>query len=144
MTTESHEDKWRRLQPAGVGSAGAQNPQAEAHATSGMHHPNYLKVWAILVALLVVSVLGSMSHTRKIVLIAAFGVAVVKAALVAKNFMHVTVEKRWVPYLLVLCLLFIVILFAGVSPDVMRHSGLHWSNPSANQPAQTGAATKHE
>jgi caa(3)-type oxidase subunit IV len=114
--------------------------QTEAH----IHHPNYIKVWAILVALLVVSVLGSFSHIRTVVLIAAFGVAVIKAALVAKNFMHVTIEKRWVPYLLIVCLLFVVILFAGVSPDVMKHSGEHWNNPSAHQPAQSAAAAKHE
>ena len=112
----------------------------EAH----VQHPNYVKIWAILVALLIVSVLGSMSHIREVVLIAAFGVALAKAYMVAKNFMHVTVEKRWVPYLLIVCLLFIFILFAGVSPDVMKHTGLHWTNPSANQPLQTGAAAKHE
>ncbi|HEV2522087.1 MAG TPA: cytochrome C oxidase subunit IV family protein [Candidatus Acidoferrales bacterium] len=109
---------------------------------SHVHHPNYVKIWAILVALLVVSVLGSFSHTREIVLIAAFGVAFVKAFLVAKNFMHVTVEKRWVPYLLALCLLFIMILFAGVSPDVMKHTGLHWNNPSATAAADSGAKAK--
>ena len=108
----------------------------EAH----VHHPNYVKIWAILVALLIVSVLGSMSHVRVVLLIAAFGVAVVKAYLVAKNFMHVNVEKRWVPYLLIMCLLFIVILFAGVAPDVMKHSGLHWNNNPANQAAQSGAS----
>ena len=107
-------------------------------------HPNYVKVWAILVALLIVSVLGSRTHIREVVLIAAFGVAVVKAYLVAKNFMHVTVEKRWVPYLLVMCLLFVAILFAGVAPDVMKHSGLHWANPSALRPAGSGATAKHE
>jgi len=79
-----------------------------------------------------------------VVLFAAFGVAIVKAFLVAKNFMHINVEKRWVPYLLIVCLLFVVILFAGVSPDVMKHSGLHWTNPSADQPAQPGAPLKHD
>jgi len=114
----------------------------EAH----VHHPNYVKIWAILVVLLIVSVLGSMSHIREVVLIAAFGVALAKAFLVAKNFMHVNVEKRWVPYLLIMCLLFIAILFAGVSPDVMKHSGLNWNKNSANPTAQSGAgaATKRE
>src|SRR5579863_10786371 len=112
----------------------------EAH----VQHPNYVKIWAILVALLIVSVLGSMTHIRDVVLIAAFGVALVKAYLVAKNFMHVNVEKRWVPYLLIVCLLFVVILFAGVAPDVMKQSGLHWVKPSVNQPAASSAATKHE
>src|SRR5260370_9532584 len=114
----------------------------EAH----VQHHNYVRVWAILVALLIVSVVGSLSHIRDVVLIAAFGVALVKAYLVAKNFMHVNVEKRWVPYLLVMCLLFITILFAGVAPDVMKQSGLHWSKNSANQPLPSvaGAAAEHE
>src|SRR5580704_13091872 len=112
----------------------------EAH----VQHPNYVRIWAILVALLLVSVVGSMSHIRDVVLIAAFGVALVKAYLVAKNFMHVNVEKRWVPYLLIMCLLFIAILFAGVSPDVMKHAGLNWNKNPVNQPADPGAAAKHE
>ena len=111
-----------------------------------VHHPNYVKIWAILVLLLIVSVAGSMSHIREVVLIAAFGVALVKAYLVAKNFMHLNVEKRWVPYLLIMCLLFVGVLFAGVAPDVMKHSGLHWTkNPLAQSaPAAAGAATKNE
>ena len=107
----------------------------EAH----IHHPNYVKIWAILVALLIVSVLGSMSHVRVVLLIAAFGVALAKAYLVAKNFMHVNVEKRWVPYLLIMCLLFVVILFAGVAPDVMKQGGLHWSKNPAAQSVPSGA-----
>jgi caa(3)-type oxidase subunit IV len=115
-------------------------------AESHVHHPNYVKIWAILVALLVVSVAGSLSGIRGVVLIAAFGVAVVKAFLVAKNFMHVSVEKRWVPYLLLVMVAFVVILFAGVAPDIMRHGGLHWSNDAAKQAVETGlkAAPKHE
>jgi caa(3)-type oxidase subunit IV len=111
-----------------------------------VQHPNYVKIWAILVVLLLVSVVGSMSHVREVVLIAAFGVALVKAYLVAKNFMHVNVEKRWVPYLLIMCLLFIAILFAGVAPDVMKQSGLHWTKSPADQsvPSAAGAAAKHE
>jgi caa(3)-type oxidase subunit IV len=111
-----------------------------------VHHPNYIKIWAILVVLLIVSVVGSMSHIREVVLIAAFGVALVKAYLVAKNFMHVNVEKRWVPYLLIMCLLFIAIFFAGVAPDVMKHNGLNWNKNPVNQAVQPGgiAAPKNE
>jgi caa(3)-type oxidase subunit IV len=114
---------------------------------SHVHHPNYVKIWAILVALLAVSVVGSLSSIRSVMLIAAFGVAVVKAFLVAKNFMHLNVEKRWVPYLLLVMLAFIVILFAGVSPDIMKHSGLHWSNDAAKHSVEIGSqagAPKHE
>ncbi len=114
----------------------------EAH----VQHPNYVRIWAILVALLLVSVVGSLSHIRDVVLIAAFGVALVKAYLVAKNFMHVNVEKRWVPYLLIMCLLFIAILFAGVAPDVMKHAGLNWNKNPVNQSVQSGrsAVPKNE
>jgi caa(3)-type oxidase subunit IV len=106
-----------------------------------IHHPNYVKVWAILVILLLVSVLGSLSSIRSVVLIAAFGVALAKTYLVAKNFMHVNIEKRWVPYLLATCLVFMIILFAAVAPDVMKHSGQHWENNAAEQAVGSGART---
>ena len=97
----------------------------------------YVKTWALLMVLLIVSVLGSMSSMRWVVLAAAFGVAGVKAYLVARNFMHITVEKRWVLYLLLVCVCCIVMLFAGVSPDVMKHDGLHRSNDAAKHTAET-------
>lgn len=109
-----------------------------------VHHPNYIKIWAILVALLVISVVGSMSNIRSVVLIAAFGIALVKAFLVAKNFMHINVEKRWVPYLLIICLACVVVLFAGVAPDVMKHAGLHWNNDAAQHAVESGSTEKHE
>jgi caa(3)-type oxidase subunit IV len=114
---------------------------------SHVHHPNYVKVWAILLALLILSVLCSMTDIRWLVLVAAFGVALVKAFLVAKNFMHVNIEKRFVPYLLLVCIAFIVILFAGVAPDVMKHQGERWSNDAAKHAVQTGSQgvnPKHE
>jgi len=92
-----------------------------------------------LVVLLIVSVLGPMTGIRWLILLAAFGVAVVKAYLVARNFMHVTLERRWVAYLLVVCLAFLVILFAGIAPDVMKHWGLHWENYSARQAVESGS-----
>lgn len=113
---------------------------------SHVHHPNYVKVWALLVTLLVVSLIGSRSHVRAVLLVAAFGVAVAKAYLVAKNFMHVTIEKRWVPYLLVMCLLFLAILFAGVAPDVMKQSGENWNKNLTGPTAASTASppAKHE
>ena len=67
-----------------------------AHA----RHRNYVKIWAILVGLLFLSVLGPMTGIRTVMLITAFGVALVKAYMVAKNFMHVDVEKPIVHFLL--------------------------------------------
>jgi caa(3)-type oxidase subunit IV len=101
---------------------------AESHAGHGEHHshPNYVKIWAILVALLVVSVAGPMLGIRVVTLIAAFGIALVKAYLVAKNFMHVNVEKPVIHWILGVALVLMVLLYAGVSPDAGRDSGHNW------------------
>jgi len=107
--------------------------------TAPIHHPNYVKIWAVLVVLLLISVLGPMTGIRPLILFTAFGIAIVKAYMVAKNFMHVNLEKRWVSYLLITCLLFMGILFAGVAPDVMRHQGLHWRNYAAQKAVESGA-----
>jgi caa(3)-type oxidase subunit IV len=98
---------------------------AAAHAGEH-HHPNYVKIWAILVGLLVVSVVGPMLGIRAVTLIAAFGIALVKAYMVAKNFMHVNVEKPIVHYALGLALVLMVLLYAGISPDAGRASGQNW------------------
>lgn len=96
-----------------------------AHAQG--HHPtNYVKIWAILVGLLVVSVLGPMLGNPIITLITAFGIALVKAYLVAKNFMHLDVEKPIVHWALGAALVLMVLLYAGVMPDVGRASGERW------------------
>lgn len=90
------------------------------------HHPNYVKIWGILVVLLVVSVVGPMLGIRVVTLIAAFGIALVKAYLVAKNFMHVNVEKPIVHFALGAALVLMVLLYAGISPDAGRASGQNW------------------
>lgn len=111
---------------------------------SPTHHPDYVKVWGILVVLLIVSIVGSWAGIRWLTLALAFGVAFSKAYLVAKNFMHLNVEKRWIPYLLIVCVAFMVILFAGVAPDVLRHRGLFWVNDSAERAVHSvGPSTDH-
>lgn len=96
----------------------------------------YVRIWALLVALLVVSVIGPMIGITLVTLITAFGVAIVKAYLVAKHFMHLTVERRIVGYLLAACLGFILLFWAGTAPDVMRHEGTNWKNTSARPEQQ--------
>ena len=49
-------------------------------------HPNYRKIYFVLLALLVISVAGPFVGIRWITLITAFGIAVVKARLVVQNF----------------------------------------------------------
>ncbi len=47
------------------------------------HHPNYVKIWAVLVILLVVSVLGPMLGIKAVTLITAFGIGIM--AMVARK-----------------------------------------------------------
>jgi caa(3)-type oxidase subunit IV len=93
-----------------------------AHA----HHRNYVKIWATLVVLLLISVFGPFLGIRVVTLIAAFGVAVVKAYMVAKNFMHLDIEKPIVHWVLATAVVLMVLLFAGLAPDVMMGSGSGW------------------
>lgn len=96
------------------------------------HAPtNYVKIWAILLVLLVISVAGPFLEIQAVTLITAFGIAVVKAYMVAKNFMHVNVQKRFVAYMLLTCLVFMALFFAGTAPDVMKAEGNNWYKPEA-------------
>jgi len=98
---------------------------AEEHT----HHGNYVKIWAILSVLLFISVAGPMLEIQVVTLITAFGIACVKAYLVAKHFMHITMAQRYVTYLVTTCLVFMLLLFAGVAPDVMKTDGDNWVKP---------------
>ena len=65
------------------------------------HGPShYIKIWKILLVLLVISVLGPELEIKIVTLITAFGIAVVKAYMVAKYFMHVNIERKYVHYIL--------------------------------------------
>ena len=107
------------------------------------HHGNYLRIWAILVVLLVISVAGPFFGHPLVTLVTAFGIAVVKAYLVAKNFMHIDVAPRYVAYLVGTMLMFMLLFFAGASPDVMKSEGTAWEKPawvSAHEAALHGGA----
>ena len=92
-------------------------------------HPNYVKIWGILVVLLIISVLGPLAEIQWITLLTAFGIAVVKAYLVIKNFMHLNIEPRFVWYMVGTALAFMGLFYAGVSPDVMAAVGDNWEKP---------------
>jgi caa(3)-type oxidase subunit IV len=106
---------------------------APAHADAHAAHPkvNYVKIWAILTVLLAISVGGPFIGIRWLTLITAFGIALVKAYLVAKNFMHINLERRFVVYMVVTMLVLMAIFVGGVSPDVLKHDGDRWSNDAA-------------
>jgi len=55
-----------------------------------------------------------------------FGIAIVKAYLVAANFMHLKFEKKFIWYLLILSICLLGVFFFGVAPDVMMTDGDQW------------------
>ena len=98
-------------------------------------HRNYVKIWAVLLVLLIISVAGPFLGIQIVTLITAFGIALVKAYLVAKNFMHLDIEKPIVHWLLAIALAFMVLLYAGVAPDVMKGDGQNWKKDAGWHPA---------
>ena len=113
----------------------AEQATSHEHADADAHgRPiDYIRVWTILLVLLVVSILGPMLGIPWLTLFTAFGIAVVKAYLVAKKFMHLDLEPRYVVYLLVTCVAFMGLFFTGTAVDVMRHDGHHWENVAAKK-----------
>lgn len=117
-----------------------------AAATSGHadHSAHYKKIWGILLVLLVISVAGPFLGIRAVTLITAFGIALVKAYIVAKHFMHIGMERKWVTWLLVTMLLLMLVMLGGVSPDVYKHEGHNWENVAAKAAIKRGEAAGAE
>ena len=124
-------------------TAEATTEQAVEHAHDD-HHINYVRIWGILVALLIVSVIGPFigdaTGWQWLTLITAFGIALWKAALVVKNFMHLTAERAYVTYFIVTTLVFMFLFFAGTAPDVMKAEGERWRKPLWQEQAAVAAA----
>jgi caa(3)-type oxidase subunit IV len=98
-----------------------------AHSTP----KDYVKIWAILVVLLFVSIIGPEFGIRSVTLFTAFGIAFIKAGLVVRKFMHIGDSPPFISYIMVTCLVFMLLFFAGTAPDVMKDSGDNWVKPAA-------------
>jgi caa(3)-type oxidase subunit IV len=107
-------------------AAGPAAGHPAGHAGGHAGHRNYVKIWGILVVLLVISVVGPFLNIRVVTLLTAFGIALVKAYIVAKNFMHLDVEKPIIHWLLAVTLVLMVLMFSGLAPDVMKETGRNW------------------
>lgn len=86
----------------------------------------YIKIWAILLVLLGVSIVGPFAGIRALTLLTAFGIAIVKAVIVASEFMHLRFERKYMIYMLLTMLLLMGVLYFGVAPDVMTGGGQNW------------------
>ena len=118
---------------------------SDAHES---HHGNYWKIWAWLCGLLVVSVAGPFLEIQVVTLITAFGIAIVKAYMVVVHFMHINLTKRYIVYLASTTLIFMLLFFAAVAPDVMQKEGSNWTKPAwiaeaQAPPAAHGGANPH-
>ena len=74
-------------------------------------HPNYVKIWIWLLVLLALSVAGPMLEIPTLTIITAFGIAIVKAFLVAANFMHLKFEKKIIWFLLLMSICMLGVFF---------------------------------
>lgn len=94
---------------------------------------HYVKIWFLLLVLLIISVCGPMLEHPVITIITAFGIAGVKAYIVAAKFMHLEVEKKYITYMLLTMLAFMALFFAGTAPDVMTPGGNNWKRMELDQ-----------
>lgn len=94
------------------------------------HSINYAKIYWILMGMFVVSVVGPelFPDSKVIVLITAFGIAVVKAVIVAGYFMHLAHEKLYIWYSIIASLGLLFLFFIAVAPDVMKKTGKNWKS----------------
>lgn len=106
---------WERGEAAaGPGAAAAARPH---------RHPNYVAIWGVLVVLLGLSVgVGRLGHTV-LATVLIFLVAAMKASLVAAYYMHLRFEPRWLTIVMACAVAYMVVLFAGLFPDIVRVYG---------------------
>lgn len=107
-------------------SHGGQDGHSEDHGVGF-----YVKIYAILMVLFIISVLGPEFGHRTVTLITAFGIAVVKAYMVAVNFMHIRQEKKYIAYIMFAMLGAVFLFYIAVATDVEYTSGANWENAAA-------------
>lgn len=81
-----------------------------------------LVIWYWLMALVIVSVGASVVLPKAEALMLIFTVAVIKALLVARNYMHLKHEKAIIYAIALVPLAFVIIFLIGVFPDFVYHA----------------------
>ena len=111
---------------------------------------HYGKVWLTLTILFCVSYLGPLEIAPTVakfagpsvgwvvLMVTAFGVAIWKASLVVKEFMHLPLEKHFIWYIEGVVVAFMLLFFFAVAPDVMQHEGRNWENRAAMAAVERG------
>lgn len=86
------------------------------------HERHYLIIWLWLVALVGISVAAASILPKVQALTLIFSVAVVKALLVARNYMHLKNERPIYYAMALVPLAFVIILLFGLFPDFVYHA----------------------
>ena len=124
-------------------SAHAQT-QAHGHDHGPAHGDgHYIRIWAILLGLLIVSVVGPMAGIRWLTLDTAFGIAFVKAYMVIKNFMHIDVEKPIVHYIMITGIALMVLMYGALAPDIQKAEGQNWKKDAGFHHSFTTSKPHH-
>ena len=126
------------------------HPQAPGHGSAAhgeSHEAHYVRIWAILVVLLLVSYFGPMVATKLgwhwLLLTTAFGVAVIKAYMVAKNFMHINVENRIIHFMMITGVALMVLLYGAIAPDIQKGTGQNWQKDAGFHHSFTTSKPHH-
>lgn len=88
-------------------------------STSPSRH--YLIIWSWLVALVFVSIAAAAMLPRLQALILIFSVAVAKAVLVARHYMHLKNERLLIHAIALVPLAFVIVFLFGLFPDFVYH-----------------------
>lgn len=83
---------------------------------------HYFVIWLWLVALVVISVAAASVLPKAQALTLIFLIAIVKALLVARNYMHLKNEKPIIYAMALVPLAFIIIFLFGLFPDFVYHT----------------------
>jgi caa(3)-type oxidase subunit IV len=81
-----------------------------------------LVIWYWLMALVIVSVGASAILPKAEALMLIFTVAIIKALLVARNYMHLKHEKALIYALALVPLAFVIVFLLGLFPDFVYHA----------------------
>ena len=87
----------------------------------GAKERHYLIIWLWLVVLVIVSVTAALVLPKVQALVLVFSIAIAKAVLVARNYMHLRNETPIIYALALVPLMFVVIFLFGLFPDFVYH-----------------------
>ncbi len=126
---------------------------------TGFFGNHYVRIYILLLVLLAVSIAGPLVGERldteisifgyqiglgiTLTLITAFGIAIWKASLVVKHFMHLSIERPIAKVFLAASVLLLALFWGGVAPDVQLHDGRMWENLAAKAAVDRGIVDDH-